>query len=127
MAANPCVAQQIGGGSLAGEQQDAAAWDHGANLNRGFDAAHAGHDDVAQEDVGMEVARGFDGFLPAVNSRGLEAILVEDQSEGVGDDAFVIGDKHPEPDPVVGETRIHGTLGKNCIQTLGFVQRVYSP
>ena len=88
---------------------------------------HGGHDHVAQEDVGVEVARGFDGFLPAVDGSGLEAILVKDQSEGVGDDAFIIGDQHPGPDPVVRETRIHGTLGKNCIQTLGFVQRVYSP
>jgi hypothetical protein len=124
--ADPGIAQQVGGGGLAGKQQDAAPWVHRVNLNGRLDTAHARHDHVAQKDVGTEVARSFDGFLPAIDGSGLEAILVEDQSEGVGDDAFIVGNQHPGFDPVVRETRIHRKFGKKCIQTLGFVLRVYS-
>jgi hypothetical protein len=38
--------------------------------------------------------------------------LVEDHPKCIGDDAFVIGDEHPEPDSVVNRTRIHGTLSR---------------
>jgi hypothetical protein len=120
MAADTGVAQQVGGGGLAGEQQDAAFGNHGANLNRGFDAAHARHDNVGEKEAGTEVARGFNGFLAAVDSGGFEPALVEDHPQSVGDDAFVIGDKHSGPDPVVDGTRIHGTLAETTNVRLGY-------
>jgi hypothetical protein len=92
VAADTGIAHEVGGGGLAGEEQDAAAGDHGADLNGGFDAAHTGHDDVGEEDLGVKVTRGFDGSLAAVDSGGFEAILVQNQSESVGDDTFVVGD-----------------------------------
>lgn len=123
VAANASIAQQVGSGGLAGEQQDAAIGNQAADLNSGLDAAHARHDDIAEEDLGTKMARSLDRFLSAVNRDGFKAVLCKDQSEGVGDDAFVIGDQHSGPDPIVGGTRIHGALAETAEAGV-LVQRV---
>jgi hypothetical protein len=119
MAADAGVAHEVGSGGLAGEQQDAARGDHGADLNGGLDAAHAGHDDIGEEDFGDKMARGLDGFLAAVDGGGFEAILVENQSQSIGDDAFIVGDEDSGPDSAVGGTRVHEAFGRNSKLTWG--------
>jgi hypothetical protein len=125
VAADPGIAEEVGGSGLAGEQQDAAAGYHAGDLNSGFNATHTGHNDVGEENVRMEMARGLDSFLAAINGSGFEAILIENHAQGVGDDAFVVGDKDSGPDPAVGGTRVHETFGRSSLRMLGLVQRVY--
>lgn len=127
VAADPGIAQEVGRGGLTREEQDAASGDHAGNLNGGFDPAHPRHDDVREKDVGMKMARGFNGFLTAVDSGGFEAILGENHSQGIGDDSFVVGDEDSGPDPAVGGASIHETFGRNSRLQLGTVQRVYRP
>jgi hypothetical protein len=119
------VAEQIGGGGLAGEQQDAATRNEAGDLNGGFDAAHTRHNHVGEEDVGLEVARGLDGLLAAIDSGGFKAILVENHSQGIGDDALIIGNQDSGSDPAVGGTRVHEAFGRNSKRLLGFVFSEY--
>src|SRR5512146_722886 len=86
--------QEIGGGSLAGEEQDFAAREEAANVDGGLNAVHVGHDDVADDKVG---ANGFGAFHSAgsgVDSRGIEPVLVEDDGERVRDYSFVVYDQY---------------------------------
>src|SRR5690349_15427895 len=85
--------QQIGGGGLAGEQQDLAGRQKAANMDGGFDAVHVGHDDVADHQVGTDVARALDGSGSGVDGGSIEAMLVKDDSQRVGNHVFVIDDQ----------------------------------
>ena len=124
VAANPCVAHQIRSRGLAGKQEHTASGDHRANLNRGLDAAHSRHDNVGKKNIGAEMARGLHRFLAAINRCGFKAILIENHSQGVGDEAFIVGDEHSGPDSAVGGKRVHKTLAENE-KNVGVVQRVY--
>src|SRR5271170_3241198 len=48
--------EQISGGGLAGEEQNLACRQQFANPDGGIDAVEVGHDDVADEHVGLEGA-----------------------------------------------------------------------
>ena len=87
--------QQTGGGGLAAEEQDLAVWSLGARGDGGLDAVDAGHDDIGYEHVWLEAVEGLDGGLSAVDGARLEAGLVEDDGQRVGDDLFVVGHEDP--------------------------------
>lgn len=107
VAADAGIAQQVGGRGLAGEQQNPAVRNHCANLNGSFDAGHAGHDDIAEEDIRVEEPSGFDGRLATIDSAGFKSTLIQDDAQSVGDDLLVIGDEHSGPAPIVA-TIVHG-------------------
>jgi hypothetical protein len=39
--------------------------------------------------------------------------LIENHSQGIGDDAFIVGDEHSGPDSTVGGKSVHKTLAEN--------------
>ncbi len=79
--------------ALAGEEQNLAAGQLVAGGDGSFDAGHSGHDDVGDEHVGSKGVERFDGLLAAIDGARLKASLIEDDSEGVGDDLLVVGDE----------------------------------
>jgi len=83
--------EQVGGGCLAGEQQNFAVGQLRLSCDGGLDAGHSSHDDIGDEHVGLEGIEGFDGFLAAVDGTCLKAGLVENDGERVGDYLFVVG------------------------------------
>ncbi len=85
--------EEVGGGGLAGEEKNLAVGAPGAGGDGGFDAGHAGHDDVGDEHVGFKGIERFDGFFAAVDGARLEARLIEDDGEGVGDHLLIVGDE----------------------------------
>lgn len=93
MAAEAGIVEEVVGGGLAGEEQDAALGAELADADGGLDAVHAGHDDVGEEEVGKPGLGGLDGLIAAVNGGYLVTTAVEDDAQGIGDDAFVIGNK----------------------------------
>lgn len=117
VAAEAGIVEEVGGGGLAREEQDAAVGDEGADLDGGVDAGDAGHDDVGEEDVGVEGAGGIDGVLAAVDGGSLKAVLGEDQAKGIGDDAFIVGHEDTRPRRRAG-SRVHGAL-RNDAQKRG--------
>jgi hypothetical protein len=69
------------------------------------------------------MARGLHSLLPAIDRRGLEAILIQNHSQSVGDDPFIVRDEHSGPGSAVGGKRFHKPLVK--AKNSGVVQRVY--
>ena len=65
-----------------------------ADLDSGVDAIQVGHDDVADEHVGLKGPCDFYRFFAAVNGGGFKSALIEDDGKGIGNDAFVIGYQH---------------------------------
>ena len=86
--------QKVGRGSLTGEEQDFALRQSTACDDRGFDTGHAGHDDVADEHVGLEGLDRLDGLLSTKDCTRLKACLIQDNCERVGNYLFVIGDEY---------------------------------
>src|SRR5580698_10909265 len=85
-----CAVEQVGGGGLSGKEQDFAGREQTADLDGSVDPVQVGHDDVADEHVGFEGLGGFHRFLAAINGRGFESALIQNDGKGVGDDSFVI-------------------------------------
>src|SRR6202789_3845493 len=82
--------EKIRGGCLAGEQKDLAIWQSAAGDDCRFDTGHAGHDDVADEHVGLKALNRLDGFLSAEDGARLKACLIQDDREGVRNYLVVI-------------------------------------
>jgi len=59
------------------------------------------------------MACGLHGLLAAIDRGGFEAILIENHSQGIRDDTFIVGDEHSEPDSTVGGKSVHKTLAEN--------------
>src|SRR5579862_6746188 len=84
------VLQQVGGGCLAGKQQDFTGRQKATNADGGFDAIHIGHDDVADDEIGLQRARAFHGRCAGVHRRGVIPVKVEDFGQGVGNNLLVV-------------------------------------
>jgi len=59
--------QQIGGGGLPGKEKDLAGRERLPYADGGFDAVHVGHDDVADNQVGLELLGALHGPGPGVD------------------------------------------------------------
>src|SRR6185312_16123060 len=88
-----CLLQKVSGGGLAGEEEDLALWQAAAGDDCSFDAGHAGHDDIADEHVGLELFDGLDGLFAPEHGTRVEASLVENDCERIGNDLLVVGDE----------------------------------
>ena len=86
--------EQIRGCRLTGEEKDLALWQFAAGDDCRFDTGHAGHDDVADEHVGLKALNRLDGFLSAEDGARLKACLIQDDREGVRNYLFVIGNEY---------------------------------
>ena len=88
-----CFLQEVGGSCLSGEEEDFAFGQLGAGEDSCLDTGHAGHDDVADEHVGLEGVESFDGLFSAEYGARFKASLIEDDREGVCDDLFIVCDE----------------------------------
>jgi hypothetical protein len=104
VALGPGAVEQVGGGGLPGEEQDLAGGQYPADADGGVDAVEVGHHDVADEHVGPEGRRKLNGLLAAIDGGGIETGLIEDNREGVGDHALIVGDEHFGLDLYVGHS-----------------------
>ena len=86
--------QQICGRGLARKKEDFALWKFAASDDCSFDTGHAGHDDVADEHIGLETLERLDGLFSAKHGARLEARLVQDDCESVGNYLLVISNEY---------------------------------
>ena len=86
--------EQIRGCRLTGEEKDLALWQFAASDDGCFYAGHAGHDDVADEHIGLKALQRLDGFFSAEDSARLETCLVEDNGQCIGNDLLVVGNEN---------------------------------
>jgi len=77
-------------GVEAGEDEDAAVGEFAVYLVDEKEAVLAGHGDVAEQEVGLELAGLVQGMVCGVSSLRVEAALLEDHREGVGYYLFVV-------------------------------------
>lgn len=96
MAAPPGFFEQVGSSGLTGEEQHAAVLRGFADLNGEIDAGEAGHDNVADEQVGRLGASGLESFQRIREGGGLKAASAKDCSKRHGYDRFVIHDENAE-------------------------------
>src|SRR6185437_5573182 len=84
--------QQISGGGLAGKQKYFAPGDGLAHLDGDVNTGNSlvFEDDVADQQVGTQAARLVNGILAGIDGLGVEAVLVENDGQGIGDDMLVI-------------------------------------
>ena len=87
--------EQVRGGGLSGEEQDLASRHPGSGDDGGFDACHTGHDDVADEHVGLEVVESFHRLFSAENCTCFKTGLVQNNCESVCDYLLVVRNEHP--------------------------------
>jgi hypothetical protein len=80
-------------GVEAGEDEDAAVRELAVYLVDEKEAVLAGHGDVAEQEVGLELAGLVQGMICRVSSLRVEAALLEDHREGVGYYMFVVYDQ----------------------------------
>jgi hypothetical protein len=78
----------------AGEEEDAAVGQFSAYLLHKMEAVFAGHGDVTEEEIGLEVARGGERLVGRVCGPGLEAALAKDERNGVCYQTFIVDDKY---------------------------------
>ena len=89
------VLEEVGGGSLAGEEEDFAGGQLACEL--AIAASMPVIPVMITSEMSMSGAKGvegLDGFFAAVDSSRFKAGLVEDDGESVGDDLLVVGDEH---------------------------------
>jgi len=86
--------EQIRGCRLTGEEKDLALWQFAAGDDCRFDTGHTGHDDVADEHIGLKALERFDGFFSAEHSARFETCLVEDDGQCVSNDLLVVSDEY---------------------------------
>jgi hypothetical protein len=80
-------------GVAAGKDEHLAVGQLTVEVGHEVEAVAPWHADVAEEEVGGKIAGAGEGLLGGVGHAGVEAVAAEDDSEGVGDDAFVVHDK----------------------------------
>lgn len=85
--------EDFDGGGLSAEEDDAGGGGELADGDGGFDAVDVGHEDVGEDELGVDAAGGVDGLLAAVGCLGDEAAAVEDLADGVGDEGFIVDDE----------------------------------
>ena len=77
-------------GVEAGEDEDAAVGEFAVYLVDEKEAVLAGHGDVAEQEMRLELAGLVEGMVCGVSSFRMEAALLEDHREGVGYYLFVV-------------------------------------
>src|SRR5690242_9670267 len=87
---NSGLFQQIGSGGLSGEEQNFAGGERLPYANGGLDPVHIGHDHVADDQVGLDLLGALYGPGPSVDRRSVEAILVKNNGQRIGDYTFII-------------------------------------
>ena len=91
MALTARVLQQVCGLSLAGEEKDLASGQEAANLDGCINAGHIRHHYVSYHQVRSLGAGPGNGFSAAIHRARVKTGLVQDDGQGIGDHAFVIG------------------------------------
>jgi len=88
------VFQQISRCRLTGEKQNFAARQESANVNCCLDAVHVRHNDVADNQVWFSSPGKIDGIIPGVGGGSIEARLVQNDGQCIGDDMLIIHYKY---------------------------------
>lgn len=91
-----CFCEKVGSGTLSRQEQDFAGRQHFADCYCSVDSVQPEHDDVADEHIGPKSLRGLNGFFTGIDSGGFKSVLFEDESQSVGNHAFVVGNQHFE-------------------------------
>ena len=55
---------ELAGGGLSGEEEDAGGGKFLADFDAELDSGHFGHEDVAENDVGLDLAGGYERAIP---------------------------------------------------------------
>src|SRR5215467_13447904 len=86
--------QKVGGRSLPGEEKNLASRHQLTYLNCSFNAVHVGHDYVADHQVRTSRAGTIHCGYSSIDSRRLEAVLVQDDRQRISDNSFIIYNQH---------------------------------
>ena len=90
MSLGPCFFKEIGGSCLTGKEQNLALGKHLPDLYGSFDPVHVGHDDITNHQIRMAGSRSLHRRRPCVDRGGFEAVLIQDDGQGIGDDTLVV-------------------------------------
>jgi hypothetical protein len=96
-------------GVEAGEDDDAACGELAVDVGDEGETVAARHGDIAEQEVGFELAAGGEGFIGRIGCGSCEAALLEDEGQCVGYETIIIDD----------ENSLHGALLKSlfaCVQ-----------
>ena len=93
---------ELAGGGLSGEEEDAGGGKFLADFDAELDSGHFGHEDVAENDVGLDLAGGYESCLSAEGFDGVESMKIEDGGDGLGDEGFVVDNEDAETGAVGG-------------------------
>ena len=85
--------KQIGGGGLPGEEQDLNAGQKGSNLDGGVDSIESGDDESGDEQSGRRRCGDFESDIARRNRASLEAALVQNHRQRIGNDAFIVNNQ----------------------------------
>jgi hypothetical protein len=98
---------------LTGEEEDAGGGIFLADFDAQLDSGHLRHEDVAEDDVGLDLAGGFECCLAAESLDGVESVHIGNSGNGLGDEGLVVDDEDAgDPAPGFGEGRWrHGWAG----------------
>ena len=86
--------EQIGGRRLAGKKQDLTFREKLADVNRGVDTVHVGHDHVADHQVRTLPSGPLNCCRAGIDRGSVKSILIENDRQGIGDHTFVVDHKH---------------------------------
>src|SRR5262245_57891948 len=86
--------QKVGGRGLPGEEKNLASGHQLTYLNGSLNAVHVGHDYVTDHQVRTRRAGTVHCGHSSIDSRCLEAVLVQDDRQGISDNSFVIYNQH---------------------------------
>jgi len=81
-------------GEVSGEDKDGSGELLAGEFDHEFEAVAPWHGDVAEDKGRGEFAGLFEGLVYRVGDLGLEALLRENDAEGVGSEAFIVDDKN---------------------------------
>ncbi len=95
-------ARQLAGVALDGaevgvkacEDKDAAGGQLACNVGDEVEPVAARHDEVTEEEVGAEGTGKREAFFGGVARADVEAVLLKDQREGIGDHGVVVDDEN---------------------------------
>jgi len=86
--------KQIRGCGLTRKEKDFALWQLAASDDCSFNPGHTGHDDIADEHVGLKAFDQLDGLFSAIDCACVKACLIEDNCQSIRDYLLVIGNKN---------------------------------
>ncbi len=95
IAATTGILQETWGGSVAGEEKYFAARQEFKDANCRLNAVHVGHENVADDEIGIFPSRALDGFASVISGKGIEAVPVQNDDQSVGNQVLIIDYKHP--------------------------------